>query len=221
MAGTTGLVEVKDDNDATVLVAEIASDDEEEESLILMTQSLFVLPEAFGEDEELLEEALKTVDDPEVVYVAGDVREDIILTEDESMAILANYGQVRRYLHKKKLGRGFHRPKPPNAKRKGGCNRRSSSQTRSTSIRIKHKFKKRRNPAPKRWSKKKLMSRSKCARCGQVGHWARECTNPPDERGRKRMQGNYYTSSMADETPAVVDPEGPSYEHASGFEDAL
>ena len=29
-----------------------------------------------------------------------------------------------------------------------------------------------------------LKLRTKCARCGAVGHWARECKNPPDERGR-------------------------------------
>ena len=30
------------------------------------------------------------------------------------------------------------------------------------------------------------MERTKCARCGQRGHWARTCTNPPDERGKRR-----------------------------------
>ena len=31
------------------------------------------------------------------------------------------------------------------------------------------------------------MSRSKCARCGKMEHWAREWTNEPDERGRRRQ----------------------------------
>ena len=33
---------------------------------------------------------------------------------------------------------------------------------------------------PKRWTKTDLMKRTKCARCGQLGHWARDCRNPPD-----------------------------------------
>ena len=31
------------------------------------------------------------------------------------------------------------------------------------------------------------MSKSKCARCGQTGHWARDCTNEPDARGRANI----------------------------------
>ena len=40
-------------------------------TMIFMTESLFVLPECF--DEELLVEAMDTVEDPDIVYVAGDM----------------------------------------------------------------------------------------------------------------------------------------------------
>ena len=86
--------------------------------MIFMNQSLFVLPEAF--DDEVLEEMLPYLDDPEVVYVAGDLPDDILLDEDETVAILANYGQVRNYLHKKTVGRGFFQPRAPSAGGKGG-----------------------------------------------------------------------------------------------------
>ena len=36
------------------------------------------------------------------------------------------------------------------------------------------------------------MERTKCARCGQRGHWARTCTNPPDERGKRRSGMNGF-----------------------------
>ena len=33
-----------------------------------------------------------------------------------------------------------------------------------------------------------LKMRTKCARCGQVVHWAKECVNEPDDRPRMKRQ---------------------------------
>ena len=54
------------------------------------------------------------------------------------------------------------------------------------------------------------MPRSKCARCGEIGHWARECQNPPDERGRQRMAGlnGLVVTSSSAETTLVGATEG-------------
>ena len=118
-----------------------------------MQQPLLTLPEVY--EEGVWEDAIQHVDDEDAVPVAGDVPEDVILEEDEAVAIFANYGQVRQYLHERKLGRGFFRQQPP-----------SKGKSKS---KVKQKGKRRGYAArPKRWTKSKLMSRSRCARCGQI-----------------------------------------------------
>ena len=48
--------------------------------------------------------------DPDCVYVAEDAPFDIIMPKDVGIAICANYGHVRKFLQKWKLGRGIFRP---------------------------------------------------------------------------------------------------------------
>ena len=149
-----------------------------------MAESLFLLPEGF--DNELLDELEQHVDNPDVLYVAGDLSDDLWFEEDEAVSILANYGQVRKYLHDKVLGRGFNRRQRPQQQRRGAPPppARQAGGTRRSAARN--------TCRPKKCSKTFFISRSICARCGKKGHWARECTNPPDERGKMRGSLNGF-----------------------------
>jgi len=60
---------------------------EAEELVIFMDESLWVSPEDFEED--VLEEALHEVNNPEVIYVASDIPADCVLEEDDAVAIFA------------------------------------------------------------------------------------------------------------------------------------
>ena len=111
-----------------------------------ISKSLFIELDQF--DDDTLLEAVQVADDPQIYYVSGDFPDDHVFDEEEATAIMANYNQVRKYLHTKKLGRGFFKGQ---GKGKGG--KQSSPGS-----------------APKRWSRQSLVARTKCARCGKIGH---------------------------------------------------
>ena len=152
------------------------------QSLVYLAESLYLLPESF--DDELIDGVWQHWQNPDVLFVAGDLDEDLQFTEEEAVAIYANYGQVRQYLHTKSLNRGFFPSTAPGSKgkgkgKKGGrlaiTDRPSPFTTQSNTAR------------PELWSKDALIARTKCARCGEIGHWARTCSNPPDEWGKRRQ----------------------------------
>ena len=47
---------------------------------------------------------LPNIDNADVIFVAGDFEDDMFFEEEDAIAILANYKQVRNYLHKKRHG---------------------------------------------------------------------------------------------------------------------
>ncbi len=81
-----------------------------------MTQSPYLLPESFEEDQ--LDDLVRNADNADILVVAGDLGDDIWLSEDEATAILANcrqekshvlanYQQVGTFLRTRKLGRDY------------------------------------------------------------------------------------------------------------------
>ena len=67
-----------------------------------MQESLFLLPDNF--DSDLLYKVERYIDDPEILFVAGDLADDLWFEEYEAVSILGNYGQIevipsqKRYL---------------------------------------------------------------------------------------------------------------------------
>ena len=127
-----------------------------------VTESVFLIPECF-DDEDIVDEVARYIDDPDIIFVAGDLAEDLEFLEDGAVSILASYSQVPNFLHEKVLGRGYNRPQKP-----GPSGQRPKDVPRPT-----HARPPRSNAVrPKRWSKKSLIGRTICARCGKRGHRA-------------------------------------------------
>ena len=79
-----------------------------------MVQSLFLTPENFFDDDTFYDELVTrgALYEEDTVYVAGDIPPTHTFDEDEAIAVCANWGQVRNYLHKQRLHRGFVKQKP-------------------------------------------------------------------------------------------------------------
>eukprot|EP00959_Pyramimonas_sp_CCMP1952_P057553 1201397-Pyramimonas_sp.AAC.1 len=118
-------------------------------------------------------EADDELDDPEYIYVIEDDLWEVHEEADVTTA-LASYQAVRESLRIETNKRGFGKGKqkgkgkdsdapPPPAARFGNSNKCQDCQGRKVRARI-----------------DVIKLRAKCARCGQVGHLARERVNPPD-----------------------------------------
>ena len=229
---TTTLFTDDDDCSHAVFAAHQEDEEEEEEDevadAIPMPCSLYIIPENFCYDDDLTNASMNddTLDNDDVVMVSGDIPEDHVFEEDDAVAICANWSQVRQFLHEEKLNRGYVKQKSlstssktkTRTSTKGSKGSGKGGKGRKGKPR-KNRFHKQRNTArPKKWSKRRIMSKSKCARCGKVGHWARDCTNEPDARGRANIAAgkdkpkttnafvfqNQYPSQGSDSGPPAI-----------------
>eukprot|EP00435_Cladocopium_sp_Y103_P001618 s5475_g1.t1 len=103
------------------------------------------------------------------VYVGeGDLNQ--VFDEEELHEALATYQEVRKALRDQRTSRGWTPQSKGSGKigfgshGKGGFRFGKGSRIHIESLKL----------------------RTRCAKCGSIGHWARECTNPPDEHARNR-----------------------------------
>lgn len=136
--------------------------------------------EEAGEEGFLDEESEGNSD--EYIYVGeGDLNE--VLEESEVQEALNTYQQVRRAIKDQRVSRGYYPSKG------GGRSSSSSPQRRPTGAGGKGGLPwAPRDPKSQRVHIDTIKLRTRCARCGCIGHWAKECTNEPDARGRQKQE---------------------------------
>ena len=121
--------------------------------------TFMVEPEPFEQSTFEWEMQNEAEEDENYVYLAdGDL--DQVLEEDDVHSALASYREVRQALKDQRLGRGFYNP---GFKGKSKGYEKGSGKNRVHIDQIK--------------------LRTRCRRCLQIGHWERECRNPPASKG--------------------------------------
>ena len=124
-------------------------------------------------------------DDSEEFVYFGDDDLQQVYEQSEIQEALATYQQVRRAIKDQKVNRGYYGPK--------GSTSSTSKGTGKSKISGSIKFSGKGGGTKVHIDLLRL--RTKCARCGQLGHWARECVNEPDSRGKKGASEGGTTKS--------------------------
>ena len=136
-------------------VAYMQEDDDASESMQFSGD--YIENEAYVLDEgEAMEE--------QYVYLS-EHDENRIYDESEVQMVLATYQEVRKAIQGRQKGRQYYNPQKGKGKERG-----SPWQDF-----VKDK---------KRIHIEQLKLRTRCAKCGNVGHWAKECKNSEDSRGK-------------------------------------
>ena len=155
--------------------------------------------EVFHQEDEAAESDL----DEEYIYIGENDLQDVY-EEEHVMEALATYQDIRRSLRDQKNNRGFY-PSGKGGKRDFSKGKGKGGDRPRPMLDIKGAHK-----PPMKFSGKGtkvhvdlLKLRTKCARCGTVGHWARECRNPPDERGRQAQNRSMSTGPSSVSSPST------------------
>ena len=147
--------------------------------------------ETEGQLEEHYEfEEFDILDDENAIYVEYE-DEDKIWEEDEAQLALATYQEVRKAINAQQKGRQYY------GKGSGGKGEKGKGAKRGSDGSFDY-YKK-----GKKINIEELKLRTKCGRCGLVGHWAKECRNPPDHRGRQFAANSHGSGGSAPSSTGV------------------
>ena len=115
-------------------------------------------------------------EDPDYVWINdGDLAE--VYEEADIQEALATYQEVRKALRDQRTSR--------------------SSWGKGAGKGYSGPFRPRQEAGSRKVHVEMLKLRTKCARCGQIGHWAKECRNPQDSYARSKQDASRSTAGSA------------------------